>query len=205
MGENRFLYFALGVLSVVSLGAITNQAAPVAFSTGVVLSETGITFPDGTVQTTAAPADPRIAFYMTSSTHNGAQTLSACGPGFHMASMWEIVDPSNLRYATDVEANGDVFRGADSGVGPPGGAHGWVRTGYQSFTASGEGSANCAVWTTSDPASYGSYVELENVWNLDGGPGDPSPVVMPWDSIASPCSNTFRVWCVEDYPGSAGG
>ena len=54
MTEKRWLYFALGVTTVISLGAVTNQLVPLAPASGVALSETGITFPDGTEQTTAA-------------------------------------------------------------------------------------------------------------------------------------------------------
>ena len=32
-------------------------------------------------------------FYLTQTTHNGAQALSACAPGYHMASLWEINEP----------------------------------------------------------------------------------------------------------------
>lgn len=37
-------------------------------------------------------------FYLTTTTHTGDQALAACAAGFHMASLWEILDPSNLRY-----------------------------------------------------------------------------------------------------------
>ncbi len=53
-------------------------------------------------------------FYLTKTYHNGAQALSACATGYHMASMWEIHQPSNLRYDTDLG-----FIVADSGFGPP--------------------------------------------------------------------------------------
>ena len=41
-------------------------------------------------------------FYLTQALHNGAQALSACAQGYHMASLWEIHDTSNLRYDTDL-------------------------------------------------------------------------------------------------------
>jgi hypothetical protein len=53
MRERRSLYFALGVMTVVSLGAVTNQLAPSA--NPLVLRDEGIQFPDGTIQRTAAP------------------------------------------------------------------------------------------------------------------------------------------------------
>ena len=63
------------------------------------------------------------AFYLTTTTHTGAQATTACAAGFHMASLWEIFDPSNLRYDATVGATAD-----DSGAGPPF-LGGWVRTG----------------------------------------------------------------------------
>jgi hypothetical protein len=51
MKERRFLYFALGVAAVVSVGAVTNQVVSSPGALG--LSDDGIRFPDGTVQTTA--------------------------------------------------------------------------------------------------------------------------------------------------------
>ena len=37
------------------------------------------------------------AFYLTRTTHVGNQVLTACAAGYHMASLWEILDPSNLK------------------------------------------------------------------------------------------------------------
>ena len=54
MKRNGLLYFALGVATVISLGAVTNQIVPLT-ATGISLSDTGVTFSDGTVQTTASP------------------------------------------------------------------------------------------------------------------------------------------------------
>ena len=43
--------------------------------------------------TDLADKGPR-KFYLTKTEHNGAQALSACAPGYHMASLWEIHDPT---------------------------------------------------------------------------------------------------------------
>jgi hypothetical protein len=74
MGEKRFLYFALGLLAVVSLGAVTNQFAPLAPTSGLAFSDTAITFPDGTMQLTAAgkPAPPCF---------NATERFVDCGNG----------------------------------------------------------------------------------------------------------------------------
>ena len=123
MTEKRWLYFALGVTTVISIGAVTNQLVPAA-PAGVALSDTGITFPDGTVQTTAAAANPRPSFFLTDSGFNGATARNACGSGYRMAQLWEILDPSNLRYAS--EAPGAMNMGDDGPI--PASRSGWVRT-----------------------------------------------------------------------------
>jgi hypothetical protein len=56
-------------------------------------------------------------FYLTKTTHNGGQALTACAAGYHMASIWEIHDPSSLRYSTVYGFTED-----DSGLGPPHGS-----------------------------------------------------------------------------------
>jgi hypothetical protein len=63
-------------------------------------------------------------FYLTQDGYDGSQALSACAQGYHMASLWEILDPSNLSYDTSLGATV-----ADSGSGPPNGS-GWIRTGF---------------------------------------------------------------------------
>ena len=40
-------------------------------------------------------------FYLTQLRHLAGEATTACA-GFHMASMWEILDPSNLRYNTNL-------------------------------------------------------------------------------------------------------
>ena len=142
-----------------------------------------------------APFAKRM-FYLTQTQHNGGQALSACAEGYHMASIWEIHDPSNLQYNTELG-----FRLADSGVGPPSGSFtdpdlalpaGWVRTGQSSSTGTVTG-VNCFAWT--DPAgSGGTIVYLEHRWEL----ANPPTVISPWGSRVRPCSSNWRVWCLQD-------
>jgi hypothetical protein len=203
-----FIAGVAGALTVVVLigatGSRVNQVVPVN-STGLSFSDAGITFPDGTLQTTAAtvaPADSRRGFYLTDSTHDGAQALDACAPGFHMASIYEIFDPSNLRYATDAEATKDgvvdIERNEDSGVGPPSSRVGWVRTGNVSSGTASEGSGNCKAWTSLSEVDRGTAIALEPLWAAPTGTGTPSQIVTPWDSALNNCNSPGRVWCVED-------
>ena len=136
-----------------------------------------------------SPAQLR-RYYLTTTTHNGATAKTACAAGFHMASLWEIFDTSNLAY--------DTTRGyveADAGKGPPSQIGGWVRTGYAAewgfvYDYPVPGIHNCYAWTVAD--GWGTHVWLNGLWE-----GTPTPV-SPWKSSAPACSTSVRVWCVED-------
>ena len=212
MSEKRWLYFALGVTTVISVGAVTNQLVPLAPATGLSLSDSAIMFPDGTVQTTAAPRDPRRAFYLTTTGFNGDQAdgTGVCDAGFHFASLFEILDVSSLRY--------DTGRGksrSDSGQGPPSSSFGWIRTGNLSdgqqpnWNSLGDGGIrNCATWTTSSDSSDGTTVGLNWCWQeeADCVPSgwSESNVAQWWRAGEATCDTTYAVWCVEDSPGSGG-
>jgi hypothetical protein len=128
------------------------------------------------------------AFYITKDFHDGSQALTACAAGFHMASLWEILDPSNLRYDST-----SGFTWDDSGSGPPISATGWIRTGNGASTSSAAGQGNCNAWTSSAPLDRGTEVFLANLWESTV----PSPI-HPWVGTVRTCSEVERVWCVED-------
>lgn len=129
----------------------------------------------------AAPprnSDPRRAYYVTKTVHTGSEALTACAAGYHMASVFEIADPSALRYET---ALGVV--NADAGSGPPfgGGGFGWARGGGT------EGSLNCEVWTSdSGRGFWASYALL-------GAELTPGLQVTYQD-----CAYPAAVWCIQD-------
>lgn len=185
MNERRLIYFLAGALSVMSLAAFSNQLLP----NGLAVTETGIVFPDGTVQTTAAQA--RRSYYVTAeTTYTGLTAPNACSSGYHMASMWEILDPSNLVY--------DTARGAttgDSGEGPPIDLDGWVRTGRNPIMGRTDpGGANCLGYTSQDSAENGTAAELpQGTWSTRT-----ALPVSPWVVLTRSCNSTTRVWCVED-------
>ena len=135
--------------------------------------------------TSLANKGPR-EFYLTKTQHNGAQALSACAEGFHMASMGEIRDTSNLRYNTDLGE-----KALDSGFGPVV-DFGWIRTGTIPFTANIPGVANCGVWNLAVNGNYGTRVEPFFAWNNAG------ITTSPWTSETHPCDSLSRVWCVQD-------
>jgi hypothetical protein len=126
-------------------------------------------------------------FYLTTGTYLGSQAASACDTGFHMASLWEMVDPSNLEYETS-----RGFTQADSGSGPPLAEFGWMRTGYAgSAGALSPGQPNCNAWTSQAVDEYGTLANLETDFN---------GVSYGWNWYSTPggCWQQDRVWCIED-------
>ena len=126
-------------------------------------------------------------YYVTKDRYEATNAKTACAQGYHFASLWEIWDPSNLKYNTDLGLTRD-----DSGQGPPSGIYGWVRTGYNSELMGGAGTGNCDNWTDIDGCA--TKVELPINW-VDGGD------IGIWDTLYDECWNEGeggRVWCVED-------
>jgi hypothetical protein len=133
-------------------------------------------------------------YYLTQTLHNGGDAdgtdgngAGVCAAGYHFASLWEILDPSNLKYDTILgEMN------TDSGQGPPTMTIGWVRTGYTSnstsFTA---GQGNCGAWANSGVSDRGTAVYLPNDWTAGQD-------IHIWEVFNQPCSSAAYVWCVED-------
>jgi hypothetical protein len=99
-------------------------------------------------------------FYETKDSVDGAHALTACAAGYHMASLWEIFDPSNLRYNTNLGMTSD-----DSGFGPPN--TGWIRTGQRSNggTPLSPGFNNCNAWTAADSLNNGTAARLDALWS----------------------------------------
>jgi hypothetical protein len=137
-----------------------------------------------------APASLAAAtrqFYLTETFANGSQALGACAPGYHMASLWEILDVSNLRYDIDLGQSR-----ADSGAGPPTYLIGWARTGYSSSGAGAPGQVNCQAWTSPLSNDSGTVLSLDSTWwSTPNG-------LATWDTGAFPCNEAWRVWCVAD-------
>jgi hypothetical protein len=138
-----------------------------------------------------APPVTMRRFYLTADpVLDASQAITACAPGYHMASLWEILDPSELRYNPDLGATA-----ADSGQGPPVWVttdyHGWVRTGNIASSLDITGLGNCEAWTSNDAAEWGTTATLPLYWGA--GVED----VHVWDTGRWPCSASLRVWCVE--------
>jgi hypothetical protein len=152
--------------------------------------------------TPAFPAAPSATtlgvrqFYLTYSTYQAGDARTVCASGYHFASIWEIADPSALKYNTDLGRTG-----TDSGGGPPtqiwifGGsfvARGWVRTGYSTSSVDTVGRANCSGWGTSDQLAWGTAANLPSDWTA--GEQD----IGVWNTEVRTCNTSLRVWCVQD-------
>lgn len=135
--------------------------------------------------TQAEHSDP-LQYYLTKDTFEGDQVLSACALGFHTASVWELLDTSNLRYNTT-----RGYTRPDSGHGPPA-TGGWIRTGAESGSANTPGSGNCQAWTSGSASNYGSHISLPGIWTV--GAED----LMGWAVGTVSCSQPVRVWCIGD-------
>ena len=78
-------------------------------------------------------------FFVTTAHGNGDAADTLCPAGYHLASLWELHDVTELVY--DASAPGAKTR-QDMGTGPVTGWWGWVRTGGDSFTANSAGRAS---------------------------------------------------------------
>src|SRR5262249_19001642 len=120
--------------------------------------------------------------------------MRACAAGYHMASIYEILNPSNLKY--DIKLGWTL---ADSGEGPPTASIGWIRTGFassgQTSIASTPGQDNCRAWTTANPGFSGTVVALSDSWV---GQSQLITPIVPYFGELMVCSAPIRVWCVQD-------
>jgi hypothetical protein len=151
----------------------------------------------------SSPASPSAAaamrqFYLSRTLATGMEAGTICAEGYHFASLWEIVDPSNLRYNPSLG-----MTSSDSGAGPPSvivvrplpipiPARGWVRTGYTSSTSTTPGRGNCDVWSSEDGAHSGTVVHLVSEWDIGGQD------IGVWNVDVAACDNDVRVWCMQD-------
>jgi hypothetical protein len=143
--------------------------------------------PPASASPTLAGSPIKLQYYLTTGSYFGNQALSACAPGYHMASLWEILDTSNLHYNTSLGR-----ASADSGHGPPY-YSGWIRTGYSGNLFGGPGEANCMAWTSSSEGSIGTTVSLPSNWTA--GEED----LLGWNADSTECSLKRSVWCAGFY------
>lgn len=145
----------------------------------------------------SVPPYPQAAFspgwsgrhvYLTRTAYLPTQAVVACADGYHMASLWEILDTSSLVYDA---AHPDAMTRDDSGQGPPSFTSGWVRTGQDGGVAI-PGQANCLNWSVQFNYYSGTVIRLSHDW-----PGVPANIGS-WVATTIPCDQPTYVWCVGD-------
>ena len=94
---------------VVALSCVLVLAALVTF-----LTLTGNSASASETEAVQAASTGMRQFYLSLVLVDGSDALSTCAEGYHMASLWEIADPSNLAYNTALGCTKP-----DSGQGPP--------------------------------------------------------------------------------------
>ncbi|NIN66659.1 MAG: hypothetical protein GTO63_18625 [Anaerolineae bacterium] len=131
-------------------------------------------------------------YYLTASQHLGDDALGACAEGYHMASLWEIWDVSNLYYDTDLGYCWDDAPLGDCGEGPPAARAGWVRTGADAVASGvGPGGDSCIAYTSPSGSERGTVASLPSDWS------SPPSTMGVWVASNSYCDSPNRVWCVR--------
>jgi len=133
-------------------------------------------------------------YYLTVTGFTGGDAITACDSGFHMASISEIQDSSNLEYPTRSTAAYDSLVDGQR-LGPPSNHMGWVRTGAYPLTGFPD---NCNFWQSSSDQQRGTTMSLYPILgdtNPDLQASDPTTW---WHKVQQMCSVPEPVWCVED-------
>jgi hypothetical protein len=132
-------------------------------------------------------------YYRTKTYHFGDEAdgtdgngAGVCAEGYHFASLWEILDPSHLKYNTTL---GTIT--ADSGQGPPALTLGWVRTGFGRSGSSTPGIGNCDGWDSNSDTDRGTRAYLASDWEAGQD-------IYVWEVQTMRCDLGTGVWCVED-------
>ena len=174
----------------------------------------GITFPDGTVMTSAPVRDPRRWAYITQTTFSGAEAggPSPCEDGYHFASLYEMLDPSSFTY-DPYYGGAEAYRDQDINQ-PPTNSWAWIRTGFpwssgpsSSGSIGDAGLRNCDGYTLAGFDDWGTIVALNPCWEEDAdcsmGTFWGNAVAPWWLTDVSRCSSEYPIWCIEEFPGSS--
>lgn len=178
-----------GLASLALLAGLTSLAgADGGFSiNGTPLSESqSIDEPGASVK---VPAAIKRGFYLTKDNYTTVQAPTACAKGYHMASMWELLDVTTLIYHYK---HPYAYTKADSGYGPPSSWYGWVRTGFDSNASATAGTGNCNNWTSTSNTDHTVAVRLTGSWKTAQG------ALGPWEATSFTCGTSGPVWCVSD-------
>jgi hypothetical protein len=189
--DGRSLYAIVVILLVFAgLYLLTGLGGGTAVMPSRVLAASGSSSAEATpAASLAASSAGKRLFYLRSAWVAGNFATTQCNSGFHMASIWEILDVSNLSYD---HTNPTAITRADAGVGPPAGSVGWVRTGNASSGTNIAGTGNCNNWTSGSVLYYGTAARLGTSWNTPPGQ------VALWGFETFECDTGVPTWCVQD-------
>jgi hypothetical protein len=168
---SRGLVAALLIVAVIAAAALLTRGPAPASAAGEAVS---------------AATDNMRSYYLGTAVLDATYAIGGCEAGYHFASLWEILDPSNLVYNTTLGTPT-----TDSGYGPPGIWEGWVRTGYSANSGTTPGQANCDAWTTTAVDTYGTTVRLPTNWIAGSD-------LHVWVVGTASCGSPAKIWCVED-------
>jgi hypothetical protein len=136
---------------------------------------------------------------LTKNTITGSKVLTACASGYHFASIWEILNTSDLHYNTSLgRTNINSGNGApalSSNTNFTDAAYGWIRTGAPD-------DPNCLKWTSSNGTDTGSAGVLtiptgaQPQWSVDNGTITGSAISC--DGTFSGTPLPVGVWCVQN-------
>ncbi len=139
------------------------------------------------------PVKPKV-YYLTKNTFDGGDAIMACDSGFHMASITEIQDPSNLQYATRSTTVYDSLVD-DPGLGPPLKQMGWVRSGVYPPSVF---LYDCGDFRDKYDIQLGTTLALYDLpFNSEAARPASYPTKGSYTTHYT-CSHSQPVWCAED-------
>ena len=155
--------------------------------TGIAVSTLQAAVNDG------APAKAKV-YYLTVNSFSGGDAITACDSGFHMASLSEIQDPSNLQYATRGTAAYDALVDGE-GFEPPSDHMGWVRTGF--FPITGDPDYSDFSVSSFDQHSGTTLSLHTQIWGDPYMDPYPTDTETGWHVNQIAYNRAQQVWCVE--------
>lgn len=127
---------------------------------------------------------PRPRFYLSSNSVDGAHAFSACAPGFHMASVSELLQPGSLDYDSQLG-----FPAFDGSRGMPPATPGWIRPG-----GAGNLAQSCQNWTSVNANLKGAMLRLDLPDSAVGTQYFGSLI----EYFVANCNGNARVWCRQN-------
>jgi hypothetical protein len=142
----------------------------------------------------AVVAPKHKMYYLTVTSFTGGGAITACDSRFHMASLSEIQDPSNLQYAiVSIPAYEVPPVTVESSHLPN--HSGWIRTGEVPFWGYPD---NCDFWmSSSDRQSGTTMTRYSSHGSVRPKPSATDPITS-WHKTLTSCALPEHVWCIED-------